>query len=251
MPNPQTCSPPCSPTLTQVPGPQGLQGAPGIQGITGPTGAAGAPGQSFNWRGQWLATNSYNVNDGVFNNGSAWVAIQPSTNIQPVAGSVYWSLVAQQGGQGPQGQAGTVATNAIYGAGTAYTLTAALAAVILGTTSPVLVLPNAGTYVLFGRARFDTSGQAVTNNIFLTTQLYCTNNTVGAVSNTTRSVHIASTQGVTGLPATYTAALVTIPPVVYTATAGDNITLYAAMNTLTLSGGMTCVDADIFAIQIA
>lgn len=67
-------------------GPQGPQGATGPQGPTGPQGAPGSTGATgpqgpvgINNRGNWSASNSYNVNDGVTDAGSYWLALVPTS----------------------------------------------------------------------------------------------------------------------------------------------------------------------------
>lgn len=70
-------------------GPQGPQGATGPQGPTGPQGAPGPTGATgsqgpqgpvgINNRGNWSASNSYNVNDAVTDAGSYWLALVPTS----------------------------------------------------------------------------------------------------------------------------------------------------------------------------
>jgi hypothetical protein len=70
---------------------------------------AGPPG--LVWRGAWDNDASYVKDDAVEHQGSAYVAIAPSTNVQP-PDPAYWDLLAEQGAdgaqgpQGPQGSAG-------------------------------------------------------------------------------------------------------------------------------------------------
>jgi len=81
---PQGATGPQGPT-----GPQGLQGATGPAGPPGPTGPQGTPGSTgatgpqgpigINNRGNWSASNSYNVNDAVTDAGSYWLALVPSS----------------------------------------------------------------------------------------------------------------------------------------------------------------------------
>ena len=85
-------------------GPQGPQGPVGATGPEGPQGPGGPPG--FTWRGPWEAGESYNANDAVSYNGSAWIALQPSSDVTPAEGTD-WTLLAQQGDTGPTGATGT------------------------------------------------------------------------------------------------------------------------------------------------
>jgi hypothetical protein len=54
------------------------------------------------WRGAWLGSTAYAINDAVHYNGSAYVAVAASTNQAPGNGGA-WSLLAQKGDQGPAG----------------------------------------------------------------------------------------------------------------------------------------------------
>jgi len=60
------------------------------------------PSRGFRWRGQWQSSTAYAVNDVVGSNGSAYIAIQATTNILPSNAS-YWSLMASVGAQGTPG----------------------------------------------------------------------------------------------------------------------------------------------------
>ena len=89
-------------------GPAGATGAQGLAGTTGPAGPVGATGvKGLNWKGTWSNSTAYIVNDAVFLSGSAYVALQANTNIQPPA-STAWSLLAQKGDAGSQGVTGAI-----------------------------------------------------------------------------------------------------------------------------------------------
>lgn len=150
------------------------------------------------------------------------------------------------GPQGPQGPAGTIPTPiAAYGSGTAYTMTASQALLNLGTVQPSIVLTLAGTYLLYGRARFDGVGATMTTQT-LTTKLRCINNTVADVSNTTRVFDFIPSTTTSG-----TFAEITVPVVAYVASAGDNIQMFGALSGATGAGTITCVEADLVAVKIA
>lgn len=101
-------------------GPQGMQGETGPQGATGATGAQGPQGlqgpqgiqgpqgaKGMNWKGQWYSTTAYVVDDAVQHNGSGWVALQASTNIEPSdAATTQWSKLVSKGETGPVGPMG-------------------------------------------------------------------------------------------------------------------------------------------------
>lgn len=93
--------------LTGDPGPQGPKGDKGDVGNTGPVGAQGIPGpdgpqgvqgipgpEGINWRGAWSAATNYAIDDAVFVNGSAFIALIANTNVQPTATGGTWSLLA-------------------------------------------------------------------------------------------------------------------------------------------------------------
>lgn len=58
-----------------------------IQGLQGDS------GEGLSYRGEWVNSNSYAINDSVTYNGAIWMAIQPSQNIEPSSNSQYWKLV--------------------------------------------------------------------------------------------------------------------------------------------------------------
>ncbi|MCX6216380.1 collagen-like protein [Spirosoma sp.] len=78
-------------------GDQGIQGLKGDMGLKGDKGDQGAPGfPGLNWRGDWTASTSYAVGDGVQNGGNSYRRKAAGTS-----GSVFdltqWDLVAQGG----------------------------------------------------------------------------------------------------------------------------------------------------------
>jgi hypothetical protein len=160
----------------------------------------------------------------------------PVCSTQPVTVQV----PGPAGAPGPQ-----VGTTEIHAAGTAYSLTATPALLTFGTTSPSLVLAQAGTYILFARVRYDTSAGTVTNQT-VTTKLHCANNTVADVANTTTTLELPPQT-----TASYTAGIVTTPPTAYVASAGDNIQLWGSLSGALGAGNLNAVEADIMAIQIA
>jgi hypothetical protein len=73
------------------PGPAGAQGVKGDKGDQGDPGIQGPPGTSgtsgLTPRGNWDAGTAYVASDPVNYGGSAWVALQASTNQTPADGS--------------------------------------------------------------------------------------------------------------------------------------------------------------------
>jgi len=88
-------------------GPAGPQGAAGPEGPVGPTGPQGPP---VTFQGNWSASQTYNLGDAVFYNGSSYISlIANNSGNQPDTSSTQWGTLAQQGAigaQGPQGDAG-------------------------------------------------------------------------------------------------------------------------------------------------
>jgi len=90
-------------------GPPGPTGSTGLQGPAGPVGATGPAGpqglKGLNWRGAWDSSINYLPDDAVSYNGSSWVAKQSSLNNPPTENE-NWTILAQNGDTGPQGQQG-------------------------------------------------------------------------------------------------------------------------------------------------
>lgn len=95
-----------------TPGPTGPQGPAGPVGPAGPAGPQGLPGPQgiqgppVMFKGVWSSTTAYNIGDAVSFNGSSFIAISDNTAKQPDVSSLAWSLLAQQGTQGPAGAQG-------------------------------------------------------------------------------------------------------------------------------------------------
>ena len=89
-------------------GPQGPTGAQGQPGPKGDTGIAGAKGDSFTFRGGWDVTVSYQLNDVVTENGSAYVAVAGSVAIDPSTdtAATSWVVLAARGTNGSKGDQG-------------------------------------------------------------------------------------------------------------------------------------------------
>lgn len=58
-----------------------------IQGQTGPSGVG------LSYRQEWSSSTSYSTSDAVTYDGILWMALQPSTNIQPGSNEEYWQAV--------------------------------------------------------------------------------------------------------------------------------------------------------------
>jgi hypothetical protein len=73
-----------------------------------------------NWKGQWNSTSSYLIGDAVSHLGSSWLALQESTNVEPIDGAA-WATIARkgemgaQGPQGPKGDSGATGPQGLQG----------------------------------------------------------------------------------------------------------------------------------------
>lgn len=145
---------------TTVTGPTGPTGS-SVTGPTGPagTGATGATGAGPNWRGDWSALTSYNLNDEVFHNGSAFIARATGVLSEPPAASP--PIVTVQGPPGPLGATGP--TGATGGTGTGPTGPPGPTgsdATVTGPTGPTGA-SGGGAGVLVGR-QTDIAQQTIT-----------------------------------------------------------------------------------------
>jgi collagen type VII alpha len=120
-------------------GPAGVAGQPGAAGATGPTGPAGAVGMNF--RSAWNASTHYAVNDAVTFAGSTYLALVQGNNAEPDITPQDWAIVAEAGGAGPTGPAGSAATIQV---GTVTTLAAGSAATVTNTGTPQAAVLNFG-----------------------------------------------------------------------------------------------------------
>ena len=89
-------------------GPAGPDGATGATGPTGPDGAQGPQGPPVNFQGAWDPEISYPIGGAVFFNGTSYISrVAGNMGNQPdTDNGTHWSVLAQQGGTGPQGPAG-------------------------------------------------------------------------------------------------------------------------------------------------
>jgi Collagen triple helix repeat (20 copies) len=86
-------------------------GIPGTPGATGPQGPAGAPGTvGVTFRGPWVTTTAYLVNDVVVFGGGTYLATTSSLGSEPDVSPTQWAVLAQNGVAGATGPAGAAAT---------------------------------------------------------------------------------------------------------------------------------------------
>ena len=72
-------------------------------------------GSSINWRGAWVSTNAYVVDDAVSDSGSSYICIAANTNEEP-PNAIYWGILAQEGAPGADGAAGATGPTGPAGA---------------------------------------------------------------------------------------------------------------------------------------
>jgi len=73
---------------------------PGIKGADG----------DITWQGEWSSATTYTQNEAVQYNGSAYVALQGSSNIIPTSDTAVWSVMTLKGDTGPAGATGSAGT---------------------------------------------------------------------------------------------------------------------------------------------
>jgi len=134
---------------------------------------------------------------------------------------------------------------AAYASGTAYALTATPAALVFGTTSPNLTLDKAGTYLLSGRINLQYAGATFAANQTVTLKLRRTNNTAADLTNGTTTV---TTRIITTI--TDELGSISLPPVLYAATAGDVISIFASVAATPSAGALNATDASIVATRL-
>lgn len=132
-----------------------------------------------------------------------------------------------------------------YAAGTAYALTNTAAALVFGTTSPVITLDAVGTYLVFGNVHLKLNA-ATTVAETLTVKMRRTNNTAADLA---AGRTITPTAGIT---ATGFLGVIPLPPVVYTTpNADDSITLFGNVSATLGAGTIDAISAELIAIRVA
>jgi hypothetical protein len=133
-----------------------------------------------------------------------------------------------------------------YAEGTAYQLTATPTALTFGTTSPAVVLAQAGTYLIRGRVNLLYNGATFAANRTVQVRYRRTNNIAGYLDNGATSVTTAIVTTHTGLFAT-----INLPEVVYeTFVDDDNIAIYGEVSVVPSAGSLDAVEAELIAQRI-
>lgn len=134
----------------------------------------------------------------------------------------------------------------VYAAGTAYSLTNTSAALTFGTTSPTLTLDNTGTYRIRGRVNLKYNAATFAAVRTVTLKFRRTNNTAADLTNST----ITFLTDIITLR-TYSAGIILLPEISYSATSGDIITIFGDVEVVPTAGSLDVVEASINAQQVA
>jgi Head domain of trimeric autotransporter adhesin len=133
----------------------------------------------------------------------------------------------------------------VYAAGTAYTVTNASALAAFGTTNPTLTLTTSGKYTIRGSFQIDLAGATFIATRTLTVKIRRTNNTAGDITNTTRTIVVP-----TSTTLSQTLGIYQFPEVLYTASAGDVVSIFAGLDTAPSAGALNVVAANLIASTV-
>lgn len=131
-------------------------------------------------------------------------------------------------------------------AGTVYTLTATPAKVAFGTTSPSIVIPSAGTWLLFANAQTNLVGATYAAPNAVTYKIRRTNETAADVADSSRNSFIPIITTVTD-----SGPAVVLGPIIYTTVnADDALELWGSVTGTPSAGSVTVSAGSIIAIRI-
>lgn len=137
------------------------------------------------------------------------------------------------------------ANTTVYGAGTAYSLTATPAALDFGTTDPAIVIPAVGVWLILARVRVDYTGATFAAVRTGTLKLRRTNNTAADLTSGSFGF---KTDIITTL--TYTLGEFSKAIIYTTTNTNDAITIFGDISVIPTAGSLDCVEADIIAIRL-
>lgn len=132
-----------------------------------------------------------------------------------------------------------------YGTGSAYTVTNAAAAIVMGTTSPTITVNQPGTYLIIARARYELVGATFAASRLVTLKLNRTNN---SAADLTGGTSLYNTPIVTTLTNTMTE--LTVNAIYTTTNTDDVIVLSTLVGTVPSAGSLTVNEASIIAIRL-
>jgi hypothetical protein len=131
---------------------------------------------------------------------------------------------------------------AVYAAGTAYTLTNTAALVDFGTTDPTLTLGLTMPYKLRASVKIDYVGATFAANQVITLKLRKTSGTPADIANSTITL---TTEILTTI--TKTMGVFQLPEVTFAATAADVVQIWASVDTVPSAGSLQITAASLIA----
>jgi hypothetical protein len=257
MSTPKSCCAPCPDVITVnipgVEGPDGTDGKDGTNGLnsfTNTTADFVVPGLGSDVTINVVDSTWMLPGQTVFITGAGnfTVVSKPTTTSATLnydnvgANTATGNTISTGAGVSPSGKILTaLPLTSNYQSGGSQAMTITPAQVLNGT----ITLAAAGTYLLLATGRFDFSIATFNSEQILTFKLRRTNNTPGDISNAL--AHFDT--GLTVL-VSKTMAVIPLPPVSYTATAGDIIQPFASLNGLPYSGSLIAVEVGVMAVRI-
>lgn len=144
------------------------------------------------------------------------------------------------------GGGGSLTSQTVYASGTAANLSDVSQLLDFGTQDPTLTINTAGTYLLLSRVMYH---QASTNaaGVPATFKLRRRNNGAADIANSSTTTENDLQANVGPVIADFE---VSLPPVIYTATAGDIIDLFGVIGNAVNPGDQQCTEACIIALKI-
>jgi hypothetical protein len=266
------CQPCCTtPAVTNTPG---IQGAAGINGTSGKNAYTTTNGQftlpAINANASvtvldtgWMVVGQIIVigAGSLLGNGPATfqvVTISTSTSFTgkflAYPGDQLSGTIATGSSVGPSGSLPGTNNFNVNGTGAVYSLTATAALLNMGTTPPTLTLTAPGTYLIFGRARFDWNSATLVTGKTITMKLRRTNNTPADLTFVGGTIAQAAYKLPVGPAGTlaYTAAAFEIPPTLYTTLlTTDIVQLWGSMDVIPSPGTVDTIEASLIALRIA
>lgn len=134
----------------------------------------------------------------------------------------------------------------VYASGTGYTLTATPAELNFGGTDPFIVISQAGSYLISGRATVEYVGATCTNQT-VTLKFRRTNNTAADVANSSKALKLENTTTQTGVFVDSPLSSVGYT----TANTDDRITIYADVSSLPTAGSILVSAASLQILRIS
>lgn len=136
-------------------------------------------------------------------------------------------------------------TNVVaYFSGTAYTLTAVATALTFGTAQPVITIPQSGTYMIFANTGIKYSGSTYAGAQTITLKLRRASPSPADLSFGSRTVELPVLTTFTG------GDVMALPPVVYSGSAGDTVTIFGSVSATPSAGSVQADSAEVVAIRL-